>query len=110
MADGRTFAADLVVAADGATRSSATAWASLPKRKYLVDGCTRLLIDKTPEEMGTDGATTVEYWSGSRRVLYTPCSETKSISRSPCSTATRREGNPGQPAKPGSAGFRTLRI
>src|SRR5213075_1002459 len=42
-----------------------------------VDGCTRLLIDKTPEEMGTDGATTVEYWSGSRRVLYTPCSETE---------------------------------
>ena len=27
--------------------------------------------------MGTDGATTVEYWSGSRRVLYTPCSETE---------------------------------
>ena len=49
----------------------------LAKRKYLVDGCTRLLIDKTPEEMGTDGATTVEYWSGSRRVLYTPCSETE---------------------------------
>ena len=24
-----------------------------------------------------DGATTVEYWSGSRRVLYTPCSETE---------------------------------
>src|SRR6478752_1911520 len=49
----------------------------LAKRKYLVDGCTRLLIDKTPEEIGTDGAATVEYWSGSRRVLYTPCSETE---------------------------------
>ena len=24
-----------------------------------------------------DGATTIEYWSGSRRVLYTPCSETE---------------------------------
>jgi 2-polyprenyl-6-methoxyphenol hydroxylase-like FAD-dependent oxidoreductase len=46
-------------------------------RKYLVDGSTRLLIAKTPEErLSTDGATTVEYWSGSRRVLYTPCSET----------------------------------
>src|SRR5262249_34324520 len=40
-------------------------------------GCTRLLIDKIPEERGQDGATTVEYWSGSRRVLYTPCSETE---------------------------------
>ena len=26
---------------------------------------------------GQDGATTIEYWSGSRRVLYTPCSETE---------------------------------
>src|SRR5262249_37937276 len=45
------------------------------RRKYLPDGCTRLLIDKIPEERNQDGATTVEYWSGSRRVLYTPCSE-----------------------------------
>ena len=38
---------------------------------------TRLLIAKTAEErLPADGATTVEYWSGSRRVLYTPCSET----------------------------------
>ena len=29
------------------------------------------------EERGQDGATTVEYWSGSRRVLYTPCSPTE---------------------------------
>ena len=47
-------------------------------RKYLVDGSTRLLIEKTAEErLSADGATTVEYWSGSRRVLYTPCSETE---------------------------------
>src|SRR4029079_11394372 len=38
-----------------------------------------LLIDKTQDEIEQqhDGATTVEYWSGSRRVLYTPCSETE---------------------------------
>ena len=49
----------------------------LSKRKYLVDGATRLLIAKTePERLAAaDGATTVEYWSGTRRVLYTPCSE-----------------------------------
>lgn len=49
----------------------------LSKRKYLVDGSTRLLIDKTEEERAPiDGAKTIEYWSGTRRVLYTPCSET----------------------------------
>jgi 2-polyprenyl-6-methoxyphenol hydroxylase-like FAD-dependent oxidoreductase len=77
MADGRQIIADLVVAADGSTSRLRDSLGLLSKRKYLVDGCTRLLIDKTPEEMGTDGATTVEYWSGSRRVLYTPCSETE---------------------------------
>src|SRR6476469_4755612 len=75
MADGRAIKADLVVAADGSNSRLRDSLGLLAKRKYLVDGCTRLLIDKTPEEMGSDGATTVEYWSGSRRVLYTPCSE-----------------------------------
>src|SRR4029078_12128522 len=75
MADGRQIKADLVVAADGSNSRLRDSVGLLAKRKYLVDGCTRLLIDKTPEEMGSDGATTVEYWSGSRRVLYTPCSE-----------------------------------
>src|SRR6476620_10997361 len=77
MADGSTIAADLVVAADGASSRLRDSLGLIAKRKFLVDGCTRLLSDKTPEEMGTDGATTVEYWSGSRRVLYTPCSETE---------------------------------
>ena len=49
----------------------------LSKRKYLVDGCTRLLLDKTEAERApADGAKTIEYWSGTRRLLYTPCSET----------------------------------
>jgi 2-polyprenyl-6-methoxyphenol hydroxylase-like FAD-dependent oxidoreductase len=51
--------------------------ALLSKRKYLVDGATRLLIAKTPQEhLSASGVTTIEYWSGTRRVLYTPCSET----------------------------------
>ena len=69
--------ADLIVAADGSNSALRDGLGLLSKRKYLVDGCTRLLIAKTPEERrSADGATTVEYWSGSRRVLYTPCSET----------------------------------
>jgi 2-polyprenyl-6-methoxyphenol hydroxylase-like FAD-dependent oxidoreductase len=75
--NGRTLNADLIVAADGANSRLRDSLGLLAKRKYLVDGCTRLLIPKTPDEQGQDGATTVEYWSGSRRVLYTPCSETE---------------------------------
>ena len=77
LADGSTRKADLIVAADGTNSRLRDKLKLVARRKYLVDGCTRLLIDKTPEEMGADGATTVEYWSGSRRVLYTPCSETE---------------------------------
>ena len=78
LAGGRSLKADLIVAADGANSRLRDALGLVLKRRYLVDGCTRLLIDKTPEERGAqDGTTTVEYWSGSRRVLYTPCSETE---------------------------------
>ena len=53
LADGRTLKADLVVAADGSNSRLRDGLGLLAKRKYLVDGCTRLLIDKTPEERGT---------------------------------------------------------
>jgi 2-polyprenyl-6-methoxyphenol hydroxylase-like FAD-dependent oxidoreductase len=79
LTEGRTLKADLVIGADGAGSRLRDSLGLLARRKYLVDGCTRLLIPKTAEEVGrqSDGATTVEYWSGSRRVLYTPCSETE---------------------------------
>jgi 2-polyprenyl-6-methoxyphenol hydroxylase-like FAD-dependent oxidoreductase len=77
LAGGRSVRADLIVAADGANSRLRDVLGLTAQRRYLVDGCTRLLIDKTEEERRTqDGATTIEYWSGSRRVLYTPCSET----------------------------------
>jgi 2-polyprenyl-6-methoxyphenol hydroxylase-like FAD-dependent oxidoreductase len=77
LADGSRVKADLIVAADGTHSKIRDSLKLLRMHKYLVDGCTRLLIEKTPEEHGTSGATTVEYWSGSRRVLYTPCSPTE---------------------------------
>jgi 2-polyprenyl-6-methoxyphenol hydroxylase-like FAD-dependent oxidoreductase len=77
LADGRPLDADLIVAADGSNSRLRDSLGLLAKRKYLVDGCTRLLMDKTADERAaTDGAKTVEYWSGTRRLLYTPCSET----------------------------------
>src|SRR5919197_491919 len=76
LADGRKLKADLIVGADGSNSAVRDAVGLLWKRKYLVDGATRLLIAKTEEErLQAEGATTVEYWSGTRRVLYTPCSE-----------------------------------
>jgi 2-polyprenyl-6-methoxyphenol hydroxylase-like FAD-dependent oxidoreductase len=77
LADGKTVKADLIVGADGSNSQLRDALGLLSKRKYLVDGCTRLLIDKIDAEREGNGSTkTVEYWSGTRRLLYTPCSET----------------------------------
>jgi 2-polyprenyl-6-methoxyphenol hydroxylase-like FAD-dependent oxidoreductase len=75
--DGRRIRADLIVGADGGNSRLRDSLGLLAQRKYLVDGCTRLLMDKTAaERAATDGAKTIEYWSGTRRLLYTPCSET----------------------------------
>jgi 2-polyprenyl-6-methoxyphenol hydroxylase-like FAD-dependent oxidoreductase len=77
LANGQRLRADLIVGADGSNSRLRDSLGLLAKRKYLVDGCTRLLMEKTAaERAATDGATTIEYWSGTRRVLYTPCSET----------------------------------
>ena len=77
LADGSRIKADLIVGADGSNSRLRDGLGLLAKRKYLVDGCTRLLMDKTAAERAqTDGAKTIEYWSGTRRLLYTPCSET----------------------------------
>jgi 2-polyprenyl-6-methoxyphenol hydroxylase-like FAD-dependent oxidoreductase len=87
LADERKLKADLVVGADGSNSSLRDSLGLLARRRYLVDGCTRLLLDKTVDErQSAEGAnlsakpletTTIEYWSGTRRVLYTPCSETE---------------------------------
>src|SRR5437773_2751509 len=45
-------------------------------RRYLRDGCIRVLIPTRSAEEGTDSRT-IEYWSGSRRLLYNPCSTTQ---------------------------------
>ena len=76
LADGAIRKADLVVAADGSNSRLRDELGLLAKRKYLVDGCTRLLMDKTAAERTAGDGKTIEYWSGTRRILYTPCSET----------------------------------
>src|SRR5215467_8426275 len=78
LAHGRKLKADLIIGADGSNSAVREAVGLLSKRQYLVDGATRLLIAKAPQErLPASGVTTIEYWSGSRRLLYTPCSETE---------------------------------
>jgi len=77
LADGRRLRADLVIAADGSNSRVRDEFGLLAQRRLLPDGAIRLLIGKTDEERRSeDGNKTVEYWSGSRRLLYTPCSDT----------------------------------
>jgi 2-polyprenyl-6-methoxyphenol hydroxylase-like FAD-dependent oxidoreductase len=76
LADGRSLKADLIVAADGSNSRLREALGLTAKRKYLPDGCTRVLIDTIADERNAgEGRRTVEYWSGTRRLLYTPCSQ-----------------------------------
>ncbi len=79
----------------------------LAKRKYLVDGCTRLLIDKTPEEMGHrrrhHGRILVRQ---PPRALHA-VQRDRGLYRADHARQRRGgEGNPGRTATPGSAGSR----
>lgn len=77
LADGRRPKADLVIGADGSNSRVRDSLGLLARRRQLPDGAIRLLIDKTAQERASEeGRKTVEYWSGSRRLLYTPCSDT----------------------------------
>ena len=75
-ADGRRVSADLVVGADGVNSTVRDSLALLARRKAMPDGAIRVLLEKTDAERAAgDTGTTIEYWSGSRRILYTPCSD-----------------------------------
>ena len=77
LADGRRLRADLVIGADGSNSRVRDSLGLLAQRRLLPDGAIRLLIEKTEAERASEeGNKTVEYWSGSRRLLYTPCSDT----------------------------------
>ena len=76
LADGRRLKADLVVGADGVGSPTRDSLGLVKSLKELPDGAIRVLIPRTEaERSGEDTQTYVEYWSGPRRILYTPCSD-----------------------------------
>ncbi len=76
--NGRRIKADLVVCADGVNSRLRNSLGVGMRRKFLQDGAVRCLIAKIPAEMASaKECTTIEYWSGTRRILYTPCSPTQ---------------------------------
>ena len=71
--DGSRYKADLVVGADGLNSAVRDSLGMLKRKRDLIDGAIRLLIPRTAaERVDPDRQRCVEYWRGSRRILYTP--------------------------------------
>lgn len=76
LADGTSARADLIVGADGINSRVRDGLGLLESRSPLGDGAIRVMIDRRPEERtSAEGSKYVEYWSGFRRILYTPVSD-----------------------------------
>jgi 2-polyprenyl-6-methoxyphenol hydroxylase-like FAD-dependent oxidoreductase len=69
---GEIYPADLVVAADGAFSRVRESLLLGQRVDYLDEGYTRLLIPRRDEDPATE---ITEYWNGSRRLLYDPCTD-----------------------------------
>lgn len=70
--DGKVWKADLAVAADGVFSRVRESLLLSRRVDYLDEGYTRLLI---PRRDGDPETRVTEYWSGSRRLLYDPCTD-----------------------------------
>lgn len=66
--------ADLVVAADGVNSAVRDSLDLMRSRRTLSDGAHRLLVPRTEEERNDPfWDISYEYWSGPRRIIYSPC-------------------------------------
>ena len=78
LASGERLTADLIIGADGVNSVVRDGLGLVRMRRRLPDGAIRMLIEQRPEEPRfAQPGVTIEYWSGSRRILFTPCSETE---------------------------------
>jgi 2-polyprenyl-6-methoxyphenol hydroxylase-like FAD-dependent oxidoreductase len=72
--DGTALRGDLVVAADGVNSRVRDSLGLLATRKIPGEGAIRVIMPRTPGELGPDddGKTGFEFWSGKRRFMYRP--------------------------------------
>ena len=76
LANGETLKADLVIGADGIRSKVRDSLGLLKHRHVHIDGAIRVLIPRTAEEYETEeGCKIREWWYGTRRLLYTPCTK-----------------------------------
>lgn len=74
LADGTERPADLVVAADGVNSKVRDSLELLRTRRRLNDGAIRFTVPRTESERTSEEwQKYVEFWNGTRRILYTPC-------------------------------------
>jgi 2-polyprenyl-6-methoxyphenol hydroxylase-like FAD-dependent oxidoreductase len=72
--DGKSYTADLVVGADGVNSKVRDSLGLCRSRHEHIDGAIRVLVDHVPGRTDKpEWAYLLEWWSGSRRVLYSPC-------------------------------------
>ena len=76
---GQRYPADLVIGADGVNSQVRKSLGIEMEREIYGDGITRLLVERTPEEVSDpDWDHVIDFWTrtpGPRRILYTPCND-----------------------------------
>lgn len=71
---GRTYRGDLVIGADGVNSKVRDSLGLARERREHIDGAIRVLVDHVPGRTDKpEWSYLLEWWSGSRRVLYSPC-------------------------------------
>ena len=74
--DGRTLRADLVIGADGVNSRVRDSLGLLARQAFLPDGAMRFVFPVRTGAPAVDpvaGAAAIEYWSGSRRLIWNAC-------------------------------------
>lgn len=71
---GKRYRADLVVGADGVNSKVRDSLGLARERREHIDGAIRVLVDHVPGRTDKpEWSYLLEWWSGSRRILYSPC-------------------------------------
>jgi 2-polyprenyl-6-methoxyphenol hydroxylase-like FAD-dependent oxidoreductase len=72
--DGSRLSADLVVAADGVNSGLRDSLTLTRSSTTLADGAQRLIIPSQPGDSARAGNTVIEWWAGTRRIVFGACS------------------------------------